>query len=233
MALSSGWCSRSMASTRKPYSVSRSSHSCGARTHIWVGRGGSSRSRIICSRGATSVDGPRPCRSVCRSERISGAPGRRPLRSAGSARCGSMKARVPMAYAASNGSASAQVLGHVSLANSTSVNVRVGGDGAFVLGRGQLDPGDASAVGSREMHGVVAGPGADVQDAAAGDVAEDFSPWSDPLPGRPGQLVGDGRGVGAGQLALAVDLPGSGVGVLGWARCLLGGRDAGQVCVIR
>lgn len=109
-----------------------------------------------------------------------------------------------------------EVCGHVSLCEFHVLNVRVGGDGAFVLGRGQLDSGDASAVGSREMHSVVAGPGADVQDAAAGDVAEDFSPWSDPLPGpgRPGHLDGDGWCVGAGQLALAIDLPGLGVDVL-------------------
>ncbi|MEU5622063.1 hypothetical protein ABZ774_34940, partial [Streptomyces sp. NPDC047802] len=59
-----------------------------------------------------------------------------------------------------------------------------------------------------EVDGVVSSPGADVQDTAAGDIAEDFRSRSDPFPGRPAEPVGDGRCVGAGHLALAVDLPG-------------------------
>lgn len=84
-----------------------------------------------------------------------------------------------------------------------------------MLGRGQLDAGDAGSVSLGEMDGVVVGSGPDVQDPAAGDVTEGFCTRSDPFPGRPTELVGDGRGVGAGQLSVAVDLPGPGVGVLG------------------
>ncbi|MFF7947954.1 hypothetical protein [Streptomyces griseorubiginosus] len=98
---------------------------------------------------------------------------------------------------------------------------------------GQLDAGDAGSVSLDEVDGVVAGSGPDVQDPAAGDVTEDFCTRSDPFPRRPAEPVGDGRGVGAGQLALAVDLPGPGVGVLGGHGCLLGGGVGHQVCVIR
>lgn len=134
-ALSSGWCSSSMASTRKPYSVSRSSHNCGARIHIWVGRGGSSRSKSICSRGATSLDGPLPCRSVCRSERISGAPGRRPSHSAGSARCGVGESQGADGVCGIERRGLGEVLDHISVPEFHPRNLRVCGGGVFVLGR--------------------------------------------------------------------------------------------------
>lgn len=47
-------------------------------------------------------------------------------------------------------------------------------------------------VGLCEIHGVVAGAGADVHHAPSSDVAEYFSTGSDVLPWRPGQLFGDG-----------------------------------------
>lgn len=52
-----------------------------------------------------------------------------------------------------------------------------------MLGRGQLDSSDASAVSLGKTDGVMAGPGTDVQDAAAGDVTKDFSSRSDPSQG--------------------------------------------------
>lgn len=55
-----------------------------------------------------------------------------------------------------------------------------------MLGRGQLDAGDVSAVGLGEVDGVVAGAGADVQDAAPGDVSEDFGSGADPSQGTQG-----------------------------------------------
>jgi len=121
---------------------------------------------------------------------------------------------------------------HLSLDELHAVHVRVGGDGAFVLGRGQLDSGDAGSVRLGEMDGVVASSRTDVQDAAAGDVTEDFCSRSDPFPRRPGELVGDGRGVGVSQLS-AIHMPGPCVGVLGGHDCLLGGRAGDQVCVVR
>lgn len=118
------------------------------------------------------------------------------------------------------------------LGRTHAADLRVGADGAFVLGRGQLDTGDAGSVGLGEMNGVVAGSGSDVQDAAAGDVTEQFCPRPDPFPGRPAEPVGDGWGTGAGQLAPAVDLPGavlvsSAVTVASWVGA------GGQMCVMR
>lgn len=78
---------------------------------------------------------------------------------------------------------SGQVLGHVCLDELHAVNVRVGGDGAFMLGRGQLDAGDAGSVSLDEVDGVVAGSGPDVQGPVAGDVTEDFCTRSDPSQG--------------------------------------------------
>ncbi|OIJ91702.1 hypothetical protein BIV24_15745 [Streptomyces colonosanans] len=116
-----------------------------------------------------------------------------------------------------------QVLGHVCLDELDVGHVCVGGYGAFVLGRGQLDASDARSVSPSEVDGVVAGSGADVQDTAACDVTQDLCSRSDPFPGRPAEPVGNGWGVGAGQLALAVDLPGPGVDLLGGHDCLLVG----------
>ena len=67
-----------------------------------------------------------------------GAPGRSPSRSAGRARCGSMNARVPMAYAASNGSCPGEVVDHIAQTNCTPWNVRVGGGGALRAGSGTV-----------------------------------------------------------------------------------------------
>lgn len=128
------------------------------------------------------MDGARPCRSVCRSERIRG-------------RRDAVRREVPRQRAVGVDEPQrpdrvrgverlglGQVLGHVSLDELDTFNVRVGGDGAFVLGRGQLDAGDAGAVRLGEMDGVVAGAGDDFQDVAAGDVTEDFSFRPDPFP---------------------------------------------------
>lgn len=128
---------------------------------------------------------------------------------------------------------SGQVLAHVCLDELNAVHVRVGQNGTFVLGRGQLDAGDAGPVSLREMDGVVAGSGPDVQDAAARDVAKGFCTRPGPAPGRPAEPVGDGRSVTTGQLALAVDLPGPGVGVLGEHGASWVSGTENQVCVIR
>lgn len=85
-----------------------------------------------------------------------------------------------------------QAADNVSLKELRTFNVRVGGDGAFVLGRGQLDPGDAGSVGLGEMDGVVAGSGTDVQDTAPGDVTKDFGPG--PIPSQGVQASWSGMG---------------------------------------
>jgi hypothetical protein len=90
----------------------------------------------------------------------------------------------------------------------------VGVEGALVLGGGELDRGHVGAVCLGQVDGVVAGPGADVQDAPTGEAPEDLGAWADSFPGGPVQTVWNGRRVGPVQLALTVGGPGTGVEIL-------------------